>query len=86
MPHRFQPIPADLDLAETALERAPQCPAETAGRAHNPKVTEFEARLRCAAKALQIAELSPAQNCLPTISCGGVVEKAMGSMRFTVSS
>jgi hypothetical protein len=38
MPHRFQPIPADLDLAKTALDRAPQIPAESAGRAHNPKV------------------------------------------------
>jgi hypothetical protein len=31
-------IPADLDLAKTALERTPQCPAESAGRAHNRTV------------------------------------------------
>src|SRR5260221_3470386 len=37
-PHRLQPIPADLDLAKTARNRASRSPAEPPVRAHNPKV------------------------------------------------
>src|SRR3954468_3839468 len=38
MPHRFQPISADLDFVKTALDRAPHSPAGPQARAHNPKV------------------------------------------------
>src|SRR4051794_2222598 len=38
MPHRFQPIPADLDFAETALESALPSSADLKAKAHNPKV------------------------------------------------
>lgn len=38
MPHRSQPIPADLDFVKTALDRALHSPAGPQARAHNPKV------------------------------------------------
>ena len=38
MPHVSQPISTELDLAETALERAPRSPAALTDNAHNPKV------------------------------------------------
>jgi hypothetical protein len=38
MPHRFQPISADLDSAKTALESALRSPADLKAKAHNPKV------------------------------------------------
>ena len=37
-PHKFEPIPADIDLAKTALESAPPSPADRPVKAHNPKV------------------------------------------------
>jgi hypothetical protein len=37
-PHRLQPISAELDPAETALERAPLSPADLQAQSHNPKV------------------------------------------------
>jgi hypothetical protein len=38
MPHRSQPIPADLNFVETALESALRSPADLKAKAHNPKV------------------------------------------------
>jgi hypothetical protein len=38
VPHRFQPISADLDLEKTALDRAPRSPADLKVRAHKRTV------------------------------------------------
>ena len=59
MPHRFQPIPADLDFAETALESALPSSADLKAKAHNPKVAGSNpAAPRHSVKARSQSELS----------------------------